>query len=65
MNNSLPGGIGGGQAGFNWQTGVTVLGIEADLQASGLRGGLAAPCAAGICALGRPAAAWVWLGVDG
>jgi outer membrane immunogenic protein len=48
VNNSLPGGIGGGQAGFNWQTGVTVLGVEVDLQASGLRGGLAAPCAVGI-----------------
>jgi outer membrane immunogenic protein len=55
VNNSLPGGIGGGQAGFNWQTGVTVLGAEADLQASGLRGGLAAPCSAGICALGLTA----------
>jgi outer membrane immunogenic protein len=32
----LSGAIGGGQIGFNWQTGATVLGIEADIQASGV-----------------------------
>lgn len=32
----LSGAIGGGQVGFNWQTGATVLGIEADIQASGV-----------------------------
>ena len=30
VNNSLFGAIGGGQAGFNWQTGTTVVGAEAD-----------------------------------
>jgi outer membrane immunogenic protein len=29
--------IGGGQIGVNWQTGVIVLGLEADIQASGIR----------------------------
>jgi outer membrane immunogenic protein len=52
VNNSLSGAIGGGQAGFNWQTGVAVLGVETDFQASGLKGGLTAPCAGGLCALG-------------
>jgi outer membrane immunogenic protein len=28
--------IGGGQVGYNWQTGNIVLGVEADLQASGM-----------------------------
>jgi outer membrane immunogenic protein len=51
INNSLSGAVGGGQAGFNWQAGVTVIGIEADFQASGLQGGLAAPCAAGLCVI--------------
>ena len=55
VNNSLTGAIGGVQAGFNWQTGVTVVGAEADFQASGLRGGLSAPCPAGLCALGLAA----------
>ena len=33
-----PGGaIGGGQIGVNWQTGVVVFGLEADIQASGIR----------------------------
>jgi len=30
--------IGGGQLGYNWQTGNVVLGIEADIQASGQKG---------------------------
>lgn len=34
-SDDLTGAIGGGQIGFNWQTGATVLGIEADFQASG------------------------------
>jgi outer membrane immunogenic protein len=32
---NLRGAVGGGQAGFNWQTGPLVLGIEGDLQWSG------------------------------
>jgi outer membrane immunogenic protein len=31
---ALPGAIGGGQIGFNWQSGNVVLGVEADWQAS-------------------------------
>jgi len=30
--------FGGGQAGYNWQTGSFVLGVEADIQASGQKG---------------------------
>src|SRR5262249_50522535 len=44
VDNSLFGAIGGGQAGVNWQSGAAVFGIEADFQASGLKGGLSAPC---------------------
>jgi outer membrane immunogenic protein len=51
VNNFLSGAIGGAQAGFNWQTGATVLGIETDVQASGVKGGIDAPCAAGLCAV--------------
>jgi outer membrane immunogenic protein len=41
--------IGGGQAGYNWQTGNVVFGLETDIQGSGERGtstvaGLAATC---------------------
>jgi opacity protein-like surface antigen len=49
VNNPLTGGIGGAQIGFNWQTGVTVFGLEADIQASSVKGSLSAPCAAGLC----------------
>jgi outer membrane immunogenic protein len=48
---SVNGWLGGGQAGFNWQTGALVLGAEADIQASGQQGsntfctnGLIGPC---------------------
>ena len=34
-NGTLRGVIGGGQVGFNWQTGPLVLGLEADIQGSG------------------------------
>jgi outer membrane immunogenic protein len=50
VNNYLAGAVGGGQAGFNWQYGLTVLGAEADIQASGVKGGIATPCIAGLCA---------------
>jgi outer membrane immunogenic protein len=43
VNNYLAGAVGGGQAGFNWQYGLTVLGAEADIQASGVKGGIATP----------------------
>src|SRR5262249_36204785 len=48
--NSLEGAIGGGQIGYNWQTGLAVFGVEADFQASGVKGTLNAPCPAGFCA---------------
>lgn len=49
-SNPLAGVVGGGQAGYNWQTGPLVLGVEADIQASGLSGSLTAPpCPAALC----------------
>ncbi len=51
-NNSfnLNGWLGGGQIGANWQTGNWVLGIEADIQATGQKGGFDFVCPTGICA---------------
>jgi outer membrane immunogenic protein len=52
VKNPLTGAIGGAQAGFNWQTGMMVLGVESDFQASGLQGSLSAPCPpGGACGL--------------
>ena len=51
VNNYLPGAVGGGQAGFNWQNGAAVVGIETDIQASSLKGGIMTPCAGGLCGL--------------
>jgi opacity protein-like surface antigen len=51
INNPLPGAVGGVEAGYNWQTGMTVIGFEADFAASGLRGGISAPCPPGFCGL--------------
>jgi outer membrane immunogenic protein len=51
INNPLTGAVGGVEAGFNWQTGWTVLGLEADFSASSLRGSLSAPCPPGFCGL--------------
>jgi outer membrane immunogenic protein len=48
--NSLEGAIGGGQIGYNWQNGPALFGVEADFQASGLKGTLNAPCPPGFCA---------------
>ncbi len=45
------GAFGGGQIGYNWQTGPFVYGAEADIQASSLKGSIATPCAAGGCLL--------------
>jgi outer membrane immunogenic protein len=50
VDNSLFGAIGGGQAGVNWQSGAAVFGLEADFQASGLKGSLGAPCPPVVCA---------------
>jgi opacity protein-like surface antigen len=49
VNNRLSGAIGGVQAGFNWQTGPAVFGVETDFQGSGLKGTLTAPCLPGFC----------------
>jgi outer membrane immunogenic protein len=51
VDNHLSGAIGGGQAGYNWQTGAYVFGVEADIQASGVKGDLTAPCLL-VCGLG-------------
>jgi outer membrane immunogenic protein len=45
----LTGVVGGGQAGYNWQTGPWVLGLEANFDGSGLRGGRTAPCLPPLC----------------
>lgn len=46
---SLDGVIGGGEAGYNWQTGPCVLGLEANFEGSGLSGGRDAPCLPPLC----------------
>jgi outer membrane immunogenic protein len=43
---ALFGAVGGGQAGFNWQSGALVLGAEADFDWSGAKGSISAQCAA-------------------
>jgi outer membrane immunogenic protein len=43
VSEAFNGFVGGMQAGYNWQTGVFVLGVEGDLDAAGLQG--TAPCA--------------------
>jgi outer membrane immunogenic protein len=49
INNSLSGAVGGAQAGFNWQYGPAVMGIETDIQYSGMAGTLSAPCGTPFC----------------
>jgi opacity protein-like surface antigen len=51
VDNWLAGGVGGVQAGYNWQAGVVVFGAETDIQASSLNGTLSAPCLPGLCGL--------------
>jgi outer membrane immunogenic protein len=48
----LNGVIGGGQIGYNWQTGKWVWGLETDIQASGQKGSSTFTCPTGICKLG-------------
>src|ERR1700687_4160923 len=48
---NLDGVIGGGQVGYNWQTGNWVFGIEADFQATGQSGNTSFGCGTGICAI--------------
>jgi len=50
VDNHMTGVIAGGQAGYNWQSGAWVFGVEADFQYSGMKGGISAPCPPGICA---------------
>jgi outer membrane immunogenic protein len=49
VDNTMTGVIGGGQAGYNWQTGAFLLGFETDFQGSTLKGSLNAPCAVAFC----------------
>ena len=44
VNNYLPGAVGGGQAGFNWQTGALVVGVEGDFDWSNPKGSIRAMC---------------------
>jgi outer membrane immunogenic protein len=44
FNTSPDGVVGGGQAGYDWQTGPWVLGLEASFDGSGLSGARTAPC---------------------
>jgi outer membrane immunogenic protein len=50
----MNGAIGGGQVGYNWQSGSFVAGVEADIQGSGQKGGFTFVCPAGICAAPIP-----------
>jgi opacity protein-like surface antigen len=45
----LKGVIGGGQIGYNWQTGPIVFGAEADFQGSSMKGSISTPCIAPSC----------------
>ena len=50
-DNELSGVLGGVQAGYDWQFGQAVIGLETDFQFSGLEGDLKAPCPAGACGI--------------
>jgi outer membrane immunogenic protein len=45
----LQGVVGGGEVGYNWQTGPWVLGLEANFEGSGLSGSRNAPCLPPLC----------------
>ena len=49
FNTSLAGVVGGGQAGYNWQTGPWVIGLEASFDGSGFSGARTAPCVPLLC----------------
>jgi outer membrane immunogenic protein len=49
FNTPLAGVVGGGEAGYNWQTGPWVIGLEANFEGSGLRGSRNAPCVPPLC----------------
>jgi iron complex outermembrane recepter protein len=48
-SNRLEGAIGGAQAGYNWVAGNLLAGVEADLNYSGQRAGLASACPGEVC----------------
>jgi iron complex outermembrane receptor protein len=48
-SNRLDGAIGGAQAGYNWVAGNLIAGVEADLNYSGQRAGLASTCPGEVC----------------
>ena len=54
VSNHLSGAIGGVQAGFNWQAGPALFGVETDIQASNVKGTITAPC---LAACGLPLSA--------
>jgi outer membrane immunogenic protein len=49
FNTSPSGVVGGGEAGYNWQAGPWVLGLEASFEGSGLSGSRTAPCLPPLC----------------
>lgn len=49
--NSLLGALGGVQAGYNWQSGAIVFGLEADFQLARIKGSIEAPCAVLACTI--------------
>ena len=51
VRNTISGGLGGVQAGYNYQAGMFVVGVEADYQFSNLTGGVSAPCVAALCGI--------------
>ena len=48
-SNRLDGAVGGAQAGYNWLAGNLLVGVEADLNYSGQRAGLASTCPGEFC----------------
>jgi outer membrane immunogenic protein len=64
FNTPLQGVVGGGEAGYNWQTGPWVLGLEANFEGSGLSGSRTAPCPPPLCGALAPSYAQKlpWLG---
>jgi outer membrane immunogenic protein len=57
-NYNVSGVIGGGQLGYNWQSGAWVLGIETDVDASGVKGSTSN----GICGLVVCTTSNTWIG---
>jgi outer membrane immunogenic protein len=62
---NISGGLGGGTVGANWQTGAIVLGIEADLDATDIRGSTACPTAIFTCSTSNTWLARYAAGSDG